>query len=132
MVAPSAELKATLREWPRERTDALLAQRAVLLERQWVPPPPDPADEPIGEAGHCVQIPIKRVADALEAIQRDADRCTDEGAGGEERRRGGRERVVEEEEDVLGGGSLSVGRHAPKHAPFSDRLHAAPHARERL
>ena len=29
---------------------------ALSTNRQWVPPPPDPADEPVGEAGYSLQI----------------------------------------------------------------------------
>ena len=39
MVAPSAELKAALSEWPRERTDELKAQREAANTQQWQPPP---------------------------------------------------------------------------------------------
>ena len=75
-VAASAELKELIASWPREETDRLLAEREKLLAGQWVPPPPDPADQPVGEPGYSLQIPIKRLSDALDSIVRDSDRFT--------------------------------------------------------
>ena len=78
MVAPTDGMRNLLREWldNPERTQAAAAQRAAETEGQWVPPPPDPADAPMGEAGYFLQIGIQRLADALDAIGRDSDRYT--------------------------------------------------------
>ena len=74
MVAPSAELKELFAGWDVERTDELLAERAKMRNRQWIPPPPDPADLPAGEPGYCVQIGLPRLADALDSVTDDSDR----------------------------------------------------------
>ena len=41
----------------QERTEELKAKRAAALEDQWVPPPPDPRDAPVGEAGCALRPP---------------------------------------------------------------------------
>ena len=48
-VAPSADLKAMIAEFPRERTLQLQAERAAYLEaHQWKPPEEDTDDAPCG------------------------------------------------------------------------------------
>lgn len=82
MVAPSKELKELLGEWPCEQTDALIAAREKLLANQWLPPPPDPEDQPAGEAGYFLQIALTRFSDALDSVTQDSDRpvvCLDLG-----------------------------------------------------
>ena len=74
MVAPSAAMKALLDEWPAEKTEQLISQREAALAEQWVPPPPDPADAPLGEPGYSLQLGIQRLPDALDTIGRDSDR----------------------------------------------------------
>jgi len=79
MVAPTAEMKELLREasgTPEAvaALEAKIAARAEALSEQWIPPPPDPSDAPIGEAGYCLQLGIQRLADALDSIGRDSDR----------------------------------------------------------
>lgn len=75
-VAPSAELKALLGEWPAEEVERLQAERESRLEGQWVPPERDADDEPCGEPGYSLNITLLKLADALDAVARDAERCT--------------------------------------------------------
>mmetsp|Transcript_73596 Transcript_73596/g.221223 ORF Transcript_73596/g.221223 Transcript_73596/m.221223 type:complete len:264 (+) Transcript_73596:1129-1920(+) len=76
MVAPSAAVKAVLHEWDASRTDELIEAWKAAQEGQWVPPPPDPADQVVGEAGYSLQIPLTRLADALDSVCNDSDRYT--------------------------------------------------------
>ena len=54
----------------------LIVKNQARLAGQWTPPPPDPADMPIGEPGYSLQIPMQRLSDALDSIMRDSDRYT--------------------------------------------------------
>ena len=74
MVAPTPELKEAIGSWDVARTDALLAELEARRGEQWVPPPPDPAEQQVGEAGYSIQIGLVRLADALDAIVKDSDR----------------------------------------------------------
>jgi len=73
-VAASDELKALINEWDVTKTEQLLAERAKMAEKQWVPPPPDPEDRVIGEAGYFLQIALQRLADAVDSVTKDSDR----------------------------------------------------------
>ena len=75
-VAPNAAVREILSAWDVAQTEVLIAQNQARLAGQWVPAPPDPADMPIGEPGYSLQIPMKRLSDALDSIMRDSDRYT--------------------------------------------------------
>jgi len=75
-VGSNDEIKQLIAGWDRAETDRLLAKREEMLSQQWVPPPPDPADQPVGEPGYSLQIPLKRLQDALDSILRDNERYT--------------------------------------------------------
>ncbi|KOO28568.1 iq motif and ankyrin repeat domain-containing protein [Chrysochromulina tobinii] len=73
-VSPADELKALLQGWDVAHTDKLLAEREKRNAKQWQPPPPDPEDRDIGEAGYFLQIALQRLADAVDSITKDSDR----------------------------------------------------------
>jgi len=74
MVAPSAEVKERLRGWDVAETDKLIEAFKTAQSQQWVPPPPDPKDVQVGEAGYSLQIGLPRLQDALDSISQDSDR----------------------------------------------------------
>lgn len=78
MICPSAEAKAKLQEAAADEAalEERISRREAALAEQWVPPPPDPADQPIGQAGYSLQLGVQRLADALDSITRDSDRFT--------------------------------------------------------
>lgn len=75
-VAPNAAVREILSSWDVAQTEVLIAKNQARLAGQWTPPPPDPADMPIGEPGYSLQIPMQRLSDALDSIMRDSDRYT--------------------------------------------------------
>ena len=74
MVAPSVETKEMLKAWDVAETDRLIEEWQAAQAGQWVPPPPDPADQEVGEAGYSLQIALTRLADALDSVCNDSDR----------------------------------------------------------
>ena len=74
MVAPSGPLKELLNNWDEEETDRILADVEKRLEKQWKPPPPDPEDQPAGQAGYFLQCPMTQFQDALDAVTKESDR----------------------------------------------------------
>ena len=74
MVAPSQPLKQLLAEWPIEECERLMAENETRLAGQWQPPPPDPEDQPAGQAGYFLQCPMPQFQDALDAVTKESDR----------------------------------------------------------
>ena len=67
-VAPSAELKEIIAEFPRERTLQLQAERAAYLDsNQWKPPEEDADDAPCGATARCVW-PARVISSDLSAF----------------------------------------------------------------